>query len=91
MKDALKEIVAEQKYLKTGFITEYVNAAGETVKYKPSSQTTEMKKNIESIMRAASRAQAWSIIWGAMLTFSLLIGLVVARYMATHEKRVREP
>ena len=86
MKDRLKEIVAEQKYLKTGVITNYVNAAGETVEYEPSSETIEIKRNIDKIMGASSKAHAWSIIWGALLIFSLLIGFVAARYMVTNKK-----
>jgi hypothetical protein len=86
MRDRLKEIVAEQKYLKTGVITRYVNAAGETVEYEPSSETIEIKNNIEKIMGASSKAQAWSIIWSAMLILSLLIGFVVARYMVANRK-----
>ena len=85
LKNRLREIVAEEKYLKTGVVSKYVNAGGETVEYKPTSKTLETRKSIEQIMNASSRAQTWSMLWGAVLIFSLLMGFIIARYRVANQ------
>jgi len=85
LKNRLREIVAEEKYLKTGVVSKYVNANGETIEYKPTSKTLETRKSIEQIMNASSRAQTWSILWGAVLILSLLIGFIIARYRVANQ------
>lgn len=85
LKTRLREIVAQEKYIKTGVVSKYVNENGETIEYKPTFKTLETRKSLEKIMNASSRAKAWSIIWGAVLIFSLLIGFMIARYNQAKE------
>jgi hypothetical protein len=85
----LRETVAEKKYLKTGTVSQYVNANGETIEYKPALESIRIRKNIEIMLSASARAQTWAIIWATVLIVSLLVGFMLARDKVTNQ--VKEP
>ncbi len=88
LKNQLRKIGAEVNYLKTGTVTTYLNDSDEIIEYKPTFKTSKIRKSIEIIMNASSRAQAWSIIWGAVLIASLLIGFMIDRYKIANQVKV---
>jgi hypothetical protein len=89
IKNRLRETVAEKKYLKTGTVSQYVNANGETIEYKPALESIRIRKNIEIMLSASARAQTWAIIWATVLIVSLLVGFMLARDKVTNQ--VKEP
>jgi hypothetical protein len=80
LQSRLKEIVAEVNFLKTGVVSKYVDANGETVEYKPTFETIKIRKSIEKILSASAKARTWLMVWSSILIASLLIGSIFARY-----------
>lgn len=71
----LEELIASEKYQKTGAISSYLNDEGTRVRYEPTEKDMEMRASLERIKSSIPHFRKWSYIWIGVIITSLIIGL----------------
>ena len=72
--ERFKEIIAHEKYIKTGFISSYVSNDGNVIKHDPSESDILVRESIKRIENSSPHFKRWAYIWSGVIIISVIVG-----------------